>query len=136
VYDSFAGLPEKAEQDRSVAGDQFESGKLNATKSQFIKNFKKANLKLPHIHKSWFDELSENDVPSPIAFAFLDGDFYHSIRSSLSLVWDKLSPGAIVVIDDYASESLPGAKRAADEWLRGRTYKRFHVEESLAIVEL
>jgi O-methyltransferase len=75
VYDSFEGLPEKSEQDQSAAGTGFEAGKLNATKSQFIKNFRRANLPLPIIHKAWFSDLDESDVPSPIAFAFFDGFF-------------------------------------------------------------
>lgn len=135
VYDSFEGLPEKLAQDRSPAGEQFIKGELLATKSQFIKNYKQAGLELPFIHKGWFEDLQPTDLPSRIALAFLDGDYYSSIRSSLKLVWPKMAKGAVVIVDDYASESLPGAKKAVDEWLRGHPAK-IRVEAGMALIHI
>lgn len=120
VYDSFEGLPAKSEADKSPAGEQFTAGKLKASKQEFVRQFKKASLPLPIIHKGWFDTLSAADVPSQVAFAFLDGDYYNSIKTSLALVAEKLTPGARIVVDDYMSEALPGAKKAVDEWCNSR----------------
>ncbi|MDB5185216.1 MAG: hypothetical protein JWN38_1024 [Candidatus Saccharibacteria bacterium] len=133
VYDSFEGLPVKAAQDQSPAGEQFQAGELAASKKQFIHEFQKAHLALPQIHKGWFSELAAEAVPSPIAFAFLDGDYYESIMSSLKLIEAKLAPGATIIIDDYANEALPGAARATDDWCRA-TGRRVRVMHSLAIV--
>lgn len=133
VYDSFAGLPQKSAPDASPAGTQFRAGELRTSKRAFIKNFHQAGLQLPKIHTGWFAELKTRDMPQQIAFAFLDGDFYESILDSLRLIENRLSPGAVIVVDDYQSEALPGAAKAADEWLRGRHYK-LHVEASLAII--
>ena len=116
VYDSFEGLPEKSREDDSAAGIGFKAGALNVSKKQFIREFQKANLKLPIIHKGWFSQLTSDDVPEQIAFALLDGDFYESIRDSLKLVLPHMSNGGIIVIDDYASEALPGVARAAQEF--------------------
>ncbi len=120
VYDSFEGLPEKTYHDQSPAGLQFQPGLLHARKKQFIANFKKANLQLPVIHKGWFSDLHQEDIPDEIIFAFLDGDYYSSINDSLRLITPKLVHGAVIVVDDYASESLPGAKKAFDEWASRR----------------
>lgn len=117
VYDSFEGLPEKTTQDNSSAGEQFKAGELAVSKKQFVREFQKANLQTPIIHKCWFNELTSQDVPSQIAFAFLDGDFYESIKDSLKLVLPRLAPGATIIVDDYAREALPGAARAVDELL-------------------
>ena len=135
VYDSFEGLPEKSTQDLSPAGEQFKAGELYASKKQFIENYKKAGLQLPRIHKNWFDQLSPEDIPENIAFAFLDGDYYGSIKSCLSLIENKLVPGAVVIIDDYQNEALPGARKAADEWVnkKGLTLR---AEKSLAIINI
>jgi O-methyltransferase len=133
VYDSFGGLPAKSREDESPAGAQFVQGALAASKSQFIYNFKHAGVRLPVIHKCWFSEVAPGDVPERIAFAFLDGDYYESIRTPLELIWPHLSLGAVVVIDDYGSEALPGAKRAVDEWLRTHPAK-LRVEASLAVI--
>lgn len=120
VYDSFEGLPDKTAADMSVVGDQFVTGELRVSRRQFIDNFKKANLQLPTIHKAWFADIATSEVPDNVIFAFLDGDYYKSIRDSLRQITPKLQPGAVIVVDDYASEALPGAAKAADEWARAR----------------
>ena len=133
VYDSFEGLPQKSPQDQSPSGAQFRAGELSTSKKELLKNFQKARLKPPTIHKAWFSELQPNDVPEEICFAFLDGDFYESILDSLQLISPRLSQNATVIVDDYASEALPGAKKAVDEWLnmRGATLR---TEASLAVI--
>ena len=135
VYDSFEGLPEKSAQDNSPAGLQFASGELRVSKKDFLMEFKKANLRPPFIHKGWFADLTPSDVPSLIDFAFLDGDYYDSVKASLHLIEDKLAPGATIIVDDYANEALPGAARAVDEWAgrRGITPKSIR---SLAVMKI
>ena len=115
VYDSFEGLPPKAAQDASAAGEQFVAGELSVSKKQFLAEFRKANLKPPIIHKGWFDELANKDVPDTIAFAFLDGDFYDSIASSLRLVLPRMAKGGVIIFDDYAREALPGVTKAVHD---------------------
>ena len=135
VYDSFAGLPPKTSRDASPAGMQFKEGELAVSKKDFITQFKKAGLALPVIHKAWFSELDASAVPSRISFAFLHGDYYDSIQQSLELITPTLTPGATIIVDDYASDALPGASRAVDEWLAGRAHG-LRVEHSLAIIQL
>lgn len=115
VYDSFDGLPEKTKEDESPLGVDFKRGELRSTKADFIHNFRKANLPLPIIKKAWFNEVEDHEVPNNICFAFLDGDYYKSIRSSLRLVRGKMTPGSVLVIDDYDNPALPGAKKAFED---------------------
>lgn len=135
LYDSFEGLPPKTSEDASPAGEQFVTGELLATKKQLVKHLVQAHVPMPRITKGWFSDLTDRDVPQTISFAFLDGDYYHSIKDPLQLIWSRLSPGAVVVVDDYANEALPGAARAVDEWLRTHTAS-LRVEHSLAILHL
>lgn len=133
VYDSFVGLPPKSSHDTSPAGMQFVPGELKATKKVFVTQFKKAALPLPVVHKDWFCDLGPEAIPQPIMFAFLDGDYYQSIKDSLRLITPQLAAEARIVVDDYANEALPGVAKAVDEWCR-QHYARLRVEASLAIV--
>ena len=135
VYDSFAGLPDKSSRDRSPAGEQFRTGELFVSKRDFITQFKKAGLQLPVIHRGWFADLTSDDIPRGIIFAFLDGDYYESICDSFRVITPHLAQGAVIIIDDYASESLPGVAHAVDEWLRVHPAK-IKVKASLAIIHL
>lgn len=133
VYDSFEGLPEKTIEDASPAGEQFKTGELQASRNKFIKNFKQNGLSLPVIHKGWFSELADTDVPDKISFAFLDGDYYHSVLDPLKLIWPRLVNGAIIVVDDYQNEQLPGVKKALDVWAQHHDFS-LQSEASLAVI--
>jgi O-methyltransferase len=133
VYDSFVGLPEKTDKDISPLGESFRPGELSASKKQFIKNMNQAGVKMPIIHKNWFGDLTGDDIPEKVAFAFLDGDYYKSIADPLKLLESRLSSGSVIVVDDYGNSALPGAARATDEWTLGRNVIK-KVEHSLAII--
>ena len=135
VYDSFVGLPPKTVADMSAAGEQFVAGELSASRKLLVRNFTKAGLKLPIIHKAWFADLEPVDVPNDICFAFFDGDFYQSICDSFAACSDKFQPGAVIVVDDYTNQALPGAARATDEWC-ARHDVMVRTEQSLGIIQL
>ena len=93
--------------------------------------FQRYNLQLPKIHKGWFSDTLPNGLPEKICFAYLDGDLYESILVSLEHVYPKLTKGAICLIDDYNDpsvdplgwNSLPGVKKACDEYLADKPEK-------------
>jgi O-methyltransferase len=136
VYDSFQGLPEKSQQDQSPAGEQFQAGKLSVSKKDFLKQFHSANLITPTVHKAWFNELNEADIPTQIAFAFLDGDFYDSIMDSLKLVWPHMSKGGVILVDDYSRPELPGPKRAVADFFQGKIQPQIIHQADIAIIKL
>jgi O-methyltransferase len=135
VYDSFAGLPTKMAQDHNAAGIGFEAGKLYVSKADFVKVFQSAHLDLPVIHKGWFGELSESNVPNPIACAFLDGDFYRSIMDSLKHVWPKMSSGGVILVDDYKRETLPGVQHALRDFFQNKAVT-ITGEHNIAIIQV
>ena len=120
IYDSFEGLPEKSANDESVLGVNFKSGELLVTKREVKERFLRAGLPVPVIKKAWFKDLTSDDLPSEIAFAFLDGDFYESIRDSLKLVVPKMNDKGVIVVHDYNNPALPGVKKAVDEWRQNK----------------
>lgn len=119
IYDSFEGLPEKSASDESVLGVDFRGGELYVTKREVKERFLRAGLPVPVIKKGWFSDLTGEDMPEKIAFAFLDGDFYESIRDSLKLVVPRMVDGGVLVVHDYTNPALPGVKKAVDEWKKG-----------------
>lgn len=138
VYDSFAGLPPKQPQDASPAGTEFQAGELTASRQELVRNFKQAGLPLPVVHKAWFNELTNADVPEHISFAFLDGDFYRSIMDSLKLVWPRLQPGGRIIFDDYNREALPGVQRAGHDYFAGSglPMPQVRIEQNLGIIRI
>ena len=57
----------------------------------------------------------EADLPARIALLRLDTDFYSSTRVELEVLWPRLVPGGLLIVDDYYY--WHGARKAVDEWL-------------------
>ena len=123
LYDSFEGLPEKSSEDESVLGVDFKTGELGVTKREVKLRFLKAGLPVPVIKKAWFADLLPADLPERIAFAFLDGDFYESIRDSLKLVVPRMTDGGVLVVHDYTNLALPGVAKAVNEFVNGKKFR-------------
>ena len=143
IYDSFEGLPARTREDASVAGDNFRAGELLVTKREVVERFKKAGLRVPRIRKGFFENLSNRDLPEEIAFAFLDGDLYQSIKTSLELVAPRMNKNGVILVHDYNNPQLPGVARAVDEWMAGgwrawsaqqKTAPKLQRRETLAII--
>lgn len=56
--------------------------------------------------------------PERIALLRIDTDWYASYRHLLEALYDRLSPGGVLLLDDYGH--MLGARRAADEFRRSR----------------
>lgn len=133
IYDSFEGLPEKSEIDESALGKNFKVGELYVTKREVKERFLRANLPVPVIKKAWFNELTDSDLPGKIALAFLDGDFYESIKVSLKLVAPKMADDGVIIVHDYQNPVLPGVVKAVDEWAQEQK-KTIKTYQSMAII--
>jgi hypothetical protein len=53
-------------------------------------------------------------VDGPVALAHIDADWYESVRTCLERIEPHLSPGGVLVIDDY--DAWSGCRKAVDEY--------------------
>ena len=136
AYDSFAGLPEKTREDASSAGENFQEGELFVSKREVLDKIRRAALKNVVLKKAWFAELTAQDLPEKIAFAFIDGDFYESQKIALRLVAPRMISGGIIICHDYNNPDLPGASQAVDEFLREHPEYKLTTRQTLAILAL
>lgn len=114
VCDSFCGLPLVSDPKETISYDDAES--LRVSLEEVEANFDRFGLKHRAVFvKGWF----KDTMPSlniPVSVLRLDGDMYESTRDVLKYMYDRVSPGGFVIVDDY---QLPPCKQAVDE-LRSR----------------
>jgi hypothetical protein len=117
VFDTFEGSPEPTEADpdwkiaRSYAGKC--RGDIEKVKSLF-RNV--GILESSRIVKGLFQDTIHKADVSQIAVLHLDGDWYESVRVCLDRLYDRVSPGGVIQIDDYGYWA--GARRAVDEFMK------------------
>lgn len=71
------------------------------------------------------DTLRANSAtgPTKICCALVDCDLYSGYQSCLPFIWERLSPGGLVFLDEYYSLKFPGARIATDQFCEERSIK-------------
>ena len=120
LYDTFEGMTPAAEVDKDCAGNSATSIMEKYPTYRCISSLDevKANIEhytetVPQYHVG--DILKNMFVPEQIAVLRLDTDWYESTKHELATFYDSVSPGGIVIIDDYGH--WKGCKKAVDEFL-------------------
>ena len=111
VYDSFDGLPKTYE--------NYE-GEMRIGYDRFVSNFTASNVRLPTINQGWFSDIKLEQVPDKISFAHLDGDLYDSTIQPLNLIYNRMTPGGIILVDDYCAEKWHGVETAVTEFFKDK----------------
>ncbi len=124
VADSFAGLPppdvERYPQD---AGDMHHAVPYLAVPLEQVKtNFSRYMLLDEQVRflPGWFRETLPTAPVESLAVLRLDGDMYGSTIEVLNALYDKVSPGGFVIVDDYGAPGTPGCPKAVDDFRRSR----------------
>lgn len=125
LYDSFAGLPKPAPQDR-LKDDIFNLGSIEKYEGEMRCDAAEVETRLAQIGfpaeryriRPGFVEntLREDNGPAQVCFAYVDFDFYAPIAHALDYLDRHLSPNGRIVVDDYDFFST-GAKTAVDEFV-------------------
>lgn len=128
LYDTFAGMSEPTEDDRSAAlpdlSDNWEAHRGNVDDPVFAfaaLDDVQANLASTdypderlHFVQGKVEDTIPETLPGTIALLRLDTDWYESTKHELEHLYPLLAPGGVLIIDDYGA--WEGARRAVDEW--------------------
>ena len=66
------------------------------------------------------EETIPASAPGAISILRLDTDWYESTKHELEHLYHRLSPGGVLIIDDYGH--WQGARQAVDEFFRGKAF--------------
>jgi hypothetical protein len=125
LFDSFEGMPQPMEKDGGRAFSKYTHrmeafGHWNRGEVEIVKSVVETvgPLERVEIVKGWVEET----LPvyacqiGAIAVLHLDMDFYSPTITALNYLYPLVSPGGLVIFDDY--NSWAGCKVAADEYMQ------------------
>ena len=69
-----------------------------------------------HFVKGRVEDTLPQQAPNTIALLRLDTDWYESTKHELMTLFPRITPGGILIIDDYGH--FAGARKAVDEYIR------------------
>lgn len=133
LFDTFEGMTDPGAHDRHAASGQLAAAMLReADHDATIRCYSpleevKHNMGMtgyPAALVSYIKGKVEDTLPAAapeqIAVLRLDTDWYQSTRHELEHLYPRLSPGGVLIIDDYGYWA--GAKKAVDEYFNGSIF--------------
>lgn len=139
VADSFEGLPAPDPdlfplEAKVQAGPVMQKAYHNfaASLEEVKRNFTAYGLLDDQVRflKGWFKDTLPNAPIGTLSLMRLDGDFYESTRDGLNSLYDRLSVGGYVIIDDYGEDTWTYCRKAVDEFRAER-----NIEDPLIAVD-
>ena len=137
LFDTFAGMTDPTDADVNYLGEsahrKFQergrdahNGWCYSPIEEVSANFARAGLlheRIKFVKGDVAQTLSQSEsLPEKISVLRLDTDWYESTKVELEMLYPRLSPGGILIIDDYGHWG--GARKAVDEYF-ARTARPF-----------
>jgi hypothetical protein len=126
LYDTFAGMTRPTDVDRDYAGTptmqawmRYQEGEPDPCAvpvDQVREALERTGYDPGRLHfvEGPVERTLPDRAPDEIALLRLDTDWYESTRHELVHLYPRLSPGGVLIIDDYGH--FAGARRATDEY--------------------
>ena len=123
--DSFEGLPNPDAEKYPLEAKAYKSAAMSKYYNHLAvgleevqRNFKAYGLLDDQVKflKGWFSDTLPTAPIDAIAVLRLDGDYYESTRDALTALYDRVSVGGYVIIDDYGEDTWTYCAKAVDEF--------------------
>ena len=132
LYDTFEGMTDATQNDTIIAtGEHYNNAVVNSVSLACIasledvkQNISTTNYDETYIHYVKGNILNNQIFPDKISILRLDTDFYDSTKHELETFYDLVSPGGIIIIDDYGFWN--GSRRATDEFLQDKPHIKLY----------
>jgi hypothetical protein len=117
MFDSFEGLSKPSANDSLY----WSKGDLSAPE-EAVRN---ALSDFPNItlFKGWIPTRFKEVENKQFSFVHIDVDLYEPTLESMAFFYPRMSPGGIILCDDYGFSTCPGATRAVDKILQDKPEK-------------
>jgi O-methyltransferase len=140
-YDTFSGMPKPEKYEDNNLKKEFANNKVRFEWLSISKE------KVKKYAKIFFDDTSDfyfiegkventlkikKNIPKKISLLRLDTDYYTSTKIELEKLYEKLSKGGILIIDDYGD--MRGAKKAVDDFFRNKKSLLIRIDKSCRVL--
>lgn len=128
VFDSFEGVSQPGDLD----GSHWEKGSLSCGIDAVAGRLQE--FPFARLYKGWIPARFGEVADRRFCFVHIDVDLYQPTADALKFFYERMSPGGLMLFDDYGFTTCPGARRAVDEFLADKKQVLVHLPTGQAFV--
>lgn len=147
LYDTFTGMTEPGEFDTKKSGAKA----IKSYRKKLARGERWAAVSLEDVRANFAETETLNDnylrfiegpveetlrdhrnLPEKIALLRLDTDWHESTKVELKVLYPRLVPGGILIIDDYGH--WEGARKAVDDYFAGGGPEMFRIDYTAVVM--
>lgn len=129
LYDTFAGIPaDQLDAGMASPAEYAEAGLYEACRKRF------AAYRNVHVIQGRVPEVLHARAPEKVAFLHLDMNSAPAELAALEFFWERLVPGALVLLDDYGWRGYRAQKLAEDPFFAARGLRVMELPTGQGIV--
>lgn len=128
LFDTFEGTPEHSKEDNVKRHGFYADTSLSEVKA-FLSDFNNV-----HYFPGFIPQVFQNLQKKEYAFVHIHLNLYTSTKNALEYIFDKLTLGGIILIEDYGLSQCLGVKKATDEYVQSQGNTVIHLPTGQAIV--
>jgi len=148
AFDTFEGMADPDQDDYVIGNDMSAKSLLDKDKKKITNDWglcslenvkhnisqRTENLDNIFFIKGKVEEtlLNEKNLPEKISILRLDTDFYKSTKIELEILYEKVSKGGVIIIDDYGHWA--GSKKAVDEFFKEKFVWMHYVDYACRLI--
>lgn len=129
LFDTFAGMPET----NPMRDPIHEKGDFSNVAIAEVRALV-GHDDFVHFHKGLIPETFAGMEDARIAFAHVDVDIHSSVLACCEFIYPRLSPGGVIVFDDYGHVTCIGARQAVDEYFADKRSRPIPLYSGQALV--
>lgn len=132
-FDSFEGFDDAIDRDLALGGaddGDKRRGGFSHTSYQMVasKVLRLGLADIVQLHRGYFRDTLHKSAHLRFSFVHLDCDIYDSYRECLEFFYPRLTPGGIILLDEYNDPPWPGCNMAVDEFLADKVERPVEIE--------
>ena len=134
IFDSFEGLSEVASEDavQDQSFYQWQENDLSVSKEIVEENL--AQFQRKKLYRGWIPDRFRDVEDRKFSLVHIDVDLYQPTLDAISFFYERVSPGGMIVCDDYGSEACPGAYQAVNEFMADKAEHVIHLTTGQSLV--
>jgi O-methyltransferase len=128
LFDTFCGMPEA-----NPLIDLHKKGDFPDTSLESVQNFL-SDCQNITVYEGLFSDTLVKVANETFCFVHIDCDIYQSVLECCEFFYPRVTPGGVMIFDDYGSLSCPGAKKAVDDYFLGKIGRPIYLPTGQCVI--